>query len=78
LKQVPVSEEKTKGGGATNAEEKGDDSGDVIWMAVSIVAMIVFIALFSYLLHKENDRKKQEMEKEGKEASKEKLKKPSK
>jgi hypothetical protein len=56
--------------GTNAAAETDDSSGDVVWLVIAIVAMVVFVCLFSYLIHKEGKIRartmnmKQEKEKE--------------
>jgi hypothetical protein len=63
------SSKKQISGGTGNAAKEEDDSGDMLLLVISIVAMVVFIGLFSLLVYKEHvQKKKDEKKKEDKEA----------
>jgi hypothetical protein len=44
-------------GEETNAAKDSESSDETIWLVISIVAMAVFVTLFSYLIYKEKDVK---------------------
>jgi heme/copper-type cytochrome/quinol oxidase subunit 2 len=58
---VEVLKPTTLDRGSDAAAETDESSGDVIWLIIAIVVMVVFVCLFSYLIYKERLFREHEM-----------------
>jgi ABC-type anion transport system duplicated permease subunit len=73
---VEVLKPTSLGIGSNVAAETDDSSSEVVWLVIAIVAMVAFVCLFSYLIHKEGHvrarklKMKEEKEMKGNEAKK--------
>jgi hypothetical protein len=57
-----VSQVTTRGvDGESQGAKEGDDSGDMVWLVVCVVVMVAFIATFSYLMYRENEKKRKDI-----------------